>query len=119
MVIYYHNPRCSKSREGLKIIQKAKLKVQIKEYLKEAISESELKSLLKKLDKPVTSIIRKKESLYKEMNLQEELLSESDYINLICKTPQLLERPILVINEKAVIGRPSEEISKLIKEAHI
>ena len=111
---YYHNPRCSKSREGLKLLEEKGIKPTIKEYLKEKLDPKELKELFKKLKKSPLDAIRTKESIFKELELKGQELSEEEWINLIVKNPVLLERPILVSDKDAIIGRPPEDLFKII-----
>lgn len=108
----YHNPRCRKSRETLQIIQDKGKEVEIIEYLKETPSESELKELLKKLDKKPAEIIRKTESDFKE-NFKGKNLTDEEWISAMVKYPKLIERPIVVDGEKAVLGRPPENVNAL------
>ncbi len=113
MLKIYHNPRCSKSRQTLKIIQDKGIKVQIIEYLKENPSKKELKEILKKLNKKPIEIIRKGEAIFKE-NFKGKVLSDDEWIQAMVDFPKLIERPIVFNNDKAVIGRPPENVNSLI-----
>ena len=108
-LVIYHNPRCTKSRETLALIEKKK--PEIVEYLKTPPSATELKMLLKKLGLSVQDIIRKKEPLFIE---KDKKLSDEKWIAILVKNPVLIERPIVVKGNKAVIGRPPENVLKLI-----
>ena len=112
--MYYHNPRCSKSRQGIELLNKEKVSFVIKEYLKEPLTKKELKDLFKKIADAPNLIIRKKEKVYKELNLGSKSLNTNDWIDLIIENPILLERPILSNDKKAIIGRPPEEMLKII-----
>ncbi len=109
--IIYHNPRCSKSRETLELLRENKISPIIVEYLEHPFSEKEIKTLLKKLDMSATELIRKKESLIKEKKL--DITTEEKAIEALSLYPKLVERPIVVKGNKAVLGRPPENVKKL------
>ncbi len=111
---YYHNPKCSKSRQGLEFIKKLNIDFTIKEYLKEELSSPELLSIFSKLDMPTDMAIRKKESLYKELGFDKRSLSNQEWAEVIVKNPSLLERPILVGQIVAKIGRPTEQLKEAL-----
>lgn len=108
----YHNPRCSKSRETLALIQESGNDVEIVEYLKEIPSQDDLKLLLAKLNLKPQDIIRTTEAVYKEkfkgLNLNDE-----EWIMAMVEYPKLIQRPIVVKGNKAVIGRPPENVKEL------
>jgi len=109
----YHNPRCRKSREGLAILQDAKMEPEIIDYIKNPISFDELTDILRKLDIPAIDLVRKNEAIWKE-NFKNKALSEKEIIETMISFPKLIERPIVVHKEVAVIGRPPEKIKELI-----
>lgn len=109
----YHNPRCSKSRQGLAILQDANQNPEIINYIKNPISFEELSDLLGKLNIPAIDLVRKNEAIWKEEFKNKEL-SESEVIQAMVTHPKLIERPIVVQGDKAVIGRPPENIKSLI-----
>lgn len=109
----YHNPRCRKSREGLAILQDAKIEPEIIDYIKNPISFEELADILRKLDIPAIDLVRKNEAIWKE-NFKSKELSEKEVIEAMVSFPKLIERPIVVHKEAAVIGRPPEKIKELI-----
>lgn len=111
-LIIYHNPRCSKSREACSIIDTKGLPFEVREYLIDPLNEKEIKDLLKKLGMKVEDIIRKKEELFKS-KYKNKKLTEAEWIKVLSKNPILIERPIIVKEDKAVIGRPSENINLL------
>ncbi len=113
MLTIYHNPRCRKSRETLQIIEENNQKVQIVEYLKDVPSESELKELLEKLGLEAHQIIRKGEPVFKE-NYKGKDLTNEEWIKAMVENPKLIERPIVVKGQKAVLGRPPENVLDLI-----
>ena len=110
---YYHNNRCRKSREGLAFLESKNIHPEIINYLENRISKEELIELLKKLKITASELVRKSESTYKE-NIKGKSLSESEVINWMVKEPKLIERPILVNNELAEIGRPKENFLRII-----
>lgn len=109
-LLYYHNPRCSKSRQGLSLLEDKQVKVTVKEYLKEGLEKQELIKIFEKLG---SVPIRRKETAYKELKLKSEP-SLQDWANIIAENPILLERPILVAQDKAVVGRPPEDIISIL-----
>ncbi len=109
----YHNPRCSKSRQGLAILQEAKVDFEIIEYLKTPLSEKELTAILSKLKIDAIDLIRKNEAIWKE-NYKGKELSNEQIIKAMAENPKLIERPIVIHKNKAVIGRPPEKIITII-----
>ncbi|HLW57293.1 MAG TPA: arsenate reductase (glutaredoxin) [Bacteriovoracaceae bacterium] len=108
----YHNPRCSKSREALKILENAGVDFEVVEYLKTPPKKADLQGILKKLNDSARNIVRTKESVFAELEV--DLDNENQIIDAILKHPILLERPIVVTNNRAVIGRPPENILDLL-----
>jgi arsenate reductase len=108
--IYYHNPKCSKSRAGLEFIQQLNIDFTIKEYLKEPLSEAEVLTLFTRLGDEVSQIIRTKEDIYKALGLKGKELSNRELAHLIIENPRLLERPILCGPTRACIGRPTDNL---------
>jgi len=113
MIEIWHNSRCSKSRAAFNYLQDCNIEFKIKEYLKEPPSKDELLNVLKKLNKKPSEIVRKKESIYKELNLKNA--TEDELIDAMVSNPKLIERPIIINNSRAVIARPLEEIVKVVK----
>jgi arsenate reductase len=113
-IIIYHNSKCSKSRKALEIIRSKNIEPTIILYLKNKLSKIEVKNLLSKLGLSIRGILRTGEDEYKKNNLKNENLSDDELIEFLIKFPRLLERPIVVKNNKAVIGRPSENILTLL-----
>ena len=111
-ITIYHNNRCTKSRCALELIEKKTKDFKVIEYLKTPPSEKELKDILKKLGMKAEDIIRKKEPLFKKF--EGKKLSEDQWMKILAKNPILIERPIVVKGNKAVIGRPTENILKII-----
>lgn len=113
MIVIYHNPRCTKSREGLEILKSSGKEFKIREYLKEPLSEDELTVLLKKLQLSPLQLIRKNESVWKD-EFKSLNLNDRELIGIMSKHPKLIERPIVENENNAVIGRPSSNIDLLL-----
>ncbi|MEC8677240.1 MAG: arsenate reductase (glutaredoxin) [Candidatus Margulisiibacteriota bacterium] len=112
--IFYHNPRCSKSRQALALLEERNVDVDIRYYLKDGIDADEVVELSKKLDLHPSEFVRKGESAYKDLGTDE--FSIEEWSDIIEKNPILLERPILVIGENAIIGRPPENVLQLLSQ---
>jgi len=110
----YHNPRCSKSRQGLEILKNANVDFEIIEYLKQPISAAEISTILTKLHLKPIDLVRTNESIWKE-NFKGKDLSDLAIIKAMVENPKLIERPIVINGDKAVIGRPPEKISSILK----
>lgn len=108
----YHNPRCGKSREMLKILHQKSENVTVVEYLKNCPTFEQLNGILAKLGIPAHDLIRKNESIYKD-KYQGKELSEKEWIQAMVDHPILIERPIVIKEDKAIIGRPVENLTKL------
>ena len=108
----YHNPRCSKSREVLKIIESKSINFEIVQYLKKPISKLELRNILKLLNIPPIDLIRKNESVYKK-NFKGKNLSYDQWLDVLCENPILIERPIVIKDNQALICRPAEKVLNL------
>lgn len=113
-MIYYHNPKCSKCCEGLKLLQSKNISFTVKEYLKEPLNIKELKEMISKLGLGPSEVVRKKEVLFKELKLDRKDLSQEEWFQTIVENPVLLQRPILVTSKKAVIGRPPERLLEVL-----
>jgi len=109
MIKIYHNPRCRKSREGLQIIENSGKEFEIIKYLEDIPSEEELAKIIKKLNINPIQLVRKNEKVWKE-NFKGKDLSDHEIVKAMIENPKLIERPIVINNNKAVIGRPPETI---------
>ncbi|HIE72940.1 MAG TPA: arsenate reductase (glutaredoxin) [Flavobacteriales bacterium] len=109
----YHNPRCSKSRQALALIQEKGQEVEIIEYLKESLSFKDLKSILEMLNIKAIELIRTNEIIWKE-NYKAKEMTDQELINAMMENPKLIERPIVIKNGKAIIGRPPEKVLDLL-----
>lgn len=116
-LILYHNPRCSKSRAALDWLNTHHINTKIIPYLLEPLSEPQLHTLKGKLGiDSVRQMMRTKDDIYQELRLEQT--DEAGLIAAIASHPALLERPIAVLGDRAAIGRPLENITKLIEQAH-
>ena len=113
-ITIYHNPRCSKSRQSLKILQDNNITPKIILYLENPPSKSDLKSLLTKLGIGARDLLRSSEEAYKVGGLADKSLSDEQLISAMLTEPKLIERPIVVAGEKAVLGRPPENVLTLL-----
>jgi len=113
-ITIYHNPKCSKSRQTLALLNEQKIQPTIIEYLINTPTVSELKAILKKLNLKARDLLRKKEAEYKALNLADDSLNEGDLLKAMCQHPRLIERPIVVHGNKAVIGRPPENVLEIL-----
>tara|TARA_R100001369_G_scaffold20091_5_gene37049 strand:+ start:11534 stop:11878 length:345 start_codon:yes stop_codon:yes gene_type:complete len=113
MITVYHNPRCSKSREGLTIVQNSGKDFFVREYLKSPLSEDELKKLIEKLGVKTIDLVRSKEEIWKK-EFKGKDLSSKDILKAMVNNPKLIERPIVENAEKAVIGRPISNIEEML-----
>ena len=114
-ITIYHNPRCSKSRQTKQILDERNLDAEVVEYLKTPPDSATLKSLLSKLGIPARELLRTHETEYKETGLDNLELSEEQIIDTMIKHPILIERPIVVSGNKAIIGRPPEKILDILE----
>lgn len=110
---FYHNPRCSKSRQALALLEEKGVQPKIRKYLEEVPSKEEFKLLLEKLNVEPSSLLRKGEAIYKEQykNLK---LNEAEWLEVMLQHPKLIERPIFINGNKAVVGRPPENVLDIL-----
>jgi len=113
MIRIYHNSRCRKSREGLDLVEKSGAAFQIVNYLEDIPTKEELREVLNCLAISPEMLVRKNEAIWKE-NYRGKLLSDEDILDAMIAHPKLIERPIVVKGNKAVIGRPKENITTLL-----
>jgi len=112
VVEIWHNSRCSKSRNALNYLKEKNIDYKVKEYLKEPITKEELKEVLDKLGMKPSELVRKKEAIYKELGLKDA--SEDELLEAMVQNPKLIERPIVINGDKAVVARPLENIEKVL-----
>ncbi len=113
MTTIWHNPKCSKSREALKLLEERGEGIEVIKYLETAPSREEIVSLLAKLGISARELMRTKEDLYKELSLA-SVEDESLLIDALAENPKLIERPILIDGNRAIIGRPVERVIEFL-----
>ena len=113
MIKIYHNNRCSKSRSGLQILEDSGKPYEVVKYLEDVPSEKELKTIIDQLGIQPIDLVRKNEAIWKS-NFKGKKLSDGDIIKAMLENPKLIERPIIINGDKAVIGRPPESILNII-----
>ena len=110
----YHNPRCSKSRQSLALLQEAGVEPEVIEYLTDPPTAEELTQILDSLQMEPTDLMRTGEAVYQELGLREKQLSRQEVIETMIQHPVLIQRPIVVNGDQAVIGRPPENLKSLL-----
>lgn len=110
----WHNQSCSKSKNAMTLLKDKKIKADVRNYLENPPSYEELKEILKKLNIKASELLRKNEELYTTLNLKDEN-NEEKLIEIMIQNPILIERPIIIKGDKAVIARPIENLEELIK----
>lgn len=108
----FHNNRCSKSRGALSILKEKGINPDVRYYLEEPPSTTELEGLLKKLKLKAVDLVRKNEPLYKE-NYKDKEYSEKEWLTILSENPKLIQRPIVINGDKAVIARPIERVEEI------
>tara|TARA_B100000902_G_scaffold395993_2_gene455830 strand:+ start:23637 stop:23975 length:339 start_codon:yes stop_codon:yes gene_type:complete len=108
----YHNPRCKKSRETLSILNKNNCKIEIIDYIKEPLNKKDLSIILKKLNILAIDLVRKNEIEWRKRDVKN--LDNEQIINLMIKFPKLMQRPIVTNGDKAIIGRPPDNVYKIM-----
>ena len=113
MTTIYHNPRCSKSRQALQLLEEKGVEVPVRKYLEDPPSEADLRKIVKLLGIRPIELCRKGEKIYKGLGLSADM-KDGDVIRLMVENPVLIERPVFVWGGKAVVGRPPENVLDLI-----
>jgi arsenate reductase len=113
-VTIYHNPRCSKSRQTLQLLRDRGVEPEVVEYLQTPPNEKTLKEILDQLGLEPRDLMRRKEAVYKELDLDNPALSRAALIKAMVANPILIERPIVCTKDKSALGRPPEEVLKII-----
>lgn len=113
-VTIYHNPRCSKSRQTLELIKSRHIEPLVIEYLKTPPGEAELRKLIKALGLSPRGLLRKGEAAYKDLKLDDSSITDDQIIQAMVSHPVLIERPIVIREEQAVIGRPPESVLTIL-----
>lgn len=113
-VTIYHNPRCSKSRQTLALLEEQGVAFKVIDYQKTPPSAAELKAILKKLGLRPQDIVRVSEARYAELGLKQRDVPDDELLRLMAENPILIERPIVVAGRKAALGRPPEQVLKIL-----
>ena len=113
MIKIYHNPRCSKSRQGLKLLEDSNQPFEVIKYLDNPLTTKELKDILSLLDIKPIDLVRKTEAIWKE-NYKDKTLTDAQVIEALINNPKLIERPIVTNKNKAVVGRPTDKITTIL-----
>ncbi len=113
MIKIYHNPKCSKSRAGLKYLEDKGIKPEVVEYMKNPLTTRELKDILAALNMKPLDLIRKKEDLFVK-EYKGKSLTDDEWLKIMADNPRLIERPVVVNGSKAVIARPAEKIEDIL-----
>lgn len=113
-VTIFHNPRCSKSRQTLQLLEEQGIEPQIRLYLEDQPTAKEIKELLNKLDISARDLLRKSEAAYKENQLSNKELTEAQLIKAMVEFPKLIERPIVIKGDLAKLGRPPEQVLEIL-----
>jgi len=114
VVTIYHNPRCSKSRQTLELLQSKGIDPEVVLYLENPLDSSTLTELLKKLGIGAQQLLRRSEPQFKD-NFRDRELTEMQLVEAMIRYPKLIERPIVVVDDRAVIGRPPENVLEIIE----
>jgi arsenate reductase (glutaredoxin) len=117
MIKIWHNNRCSKSREAKAILDESAEAIEVFEYLKNEFTKDDLKDIIKQLGiSDIRDMLRHKEAEYKELDIANENKTQEEILDLVVATPKLVERPIIIKDGKAVIARPMENLTNLLKD---
>lgn len=114
MIKIYHNPRCSKSRQGLALLEASGQEFEVVKYLETIPTKNELRNIIKKLGIRPEALLRKTEPIWKE-KFKGKPLTDNQILDAMVEYPKLIERPIVINNDKAVIGRPTAQIKTILK----
>jgi arsenate reductase (glutaredoxin) len=112
--VIYHNPRCSKSRETLQILEDNNVDADIVDYLEDPPTPQELKRIIGMLGVSARDLLRSTEPVYRDADLDDDSLSDDEIIDAICEYPALMQRPIVVAGDRAIIGRPPSRVMEII-----
>ena len=113
-VVIFHNPRCTKSRQALQLLQEQGVEPDVVEYLQNPPSKSRLKQILKMLGMKPRDLMRRQEKEYKELGLDNESLTQEQLITAMVENPKLIERPIVISDKGIALGRPPENVKKIL-----
>lgn len=110
----WHNPRCSKSRETLKLLEEKGVEPQVYLYLEEQPTADQITEILAKLDITARQLLRNSEDAYKDQNLKDKALTDEQLVAAMVATPKLIQRPIVINGKQARLGRPPEQVLEIL-----
>ncbi len=113
-ITIYHNPRCSKSRQALQLLRDNGIEPEIIDYLKNPPTASELRDILVRLEVKAIALTRTGETIFDKMNIKPENLSNDELVNFMAEHPEVIQRPIVIRGQRAVVGRPPEKVLELV-----
>lgn len=113
-IVFYHNPRCSKSRAVQALLLERGLQFELVDYLKQPPTKTDLNRILNGLDQPPQALLRSGDADFKALNLDRDELTRENIIDILETTPRLMQRPVVVVNDKARIGRPLENVESIL-----
>lgn len=115
-VTIYHNPRCSTSRHAVEVVEQAGVDADIVQYLKTPLDEAGLRTLLGQLEDPATDLVRR-DAHFKELGLSDDDVADADQVvKVLVEHPKLMQRPVLVKGDRAIIGRPKDRVAQLLAD---
>ncbi len=113
-VVVWHNPRCRKSRAGVKYLEEKGVDFEIVDYIKNGVDAEELARIIRLSGRPVSEFIRTNEKEYRELGLKGKELSPEEFAQIVAEHPKLLQRPIVVAGEKVVLAQPPERVDEIL-----
>ncbi len=113
-VVVWHNPRCRKSRAGVKYLEEKGVDFEIVDYIKNGVDAEELARIIRLSGRPVSEFIRTNEKEYRELGLKGKELSPEEFAQIVAEHPKLLQRPIVVSGEKVVLAQPPERVDEIL-----
>ena len=113
MIKIYHNPRCTKSRQALQLLEEKGVAHQVVKYMDEPLTPNEMKNVLRHLDMPAADLIRRNEQIWKD-EFRDKEMEEEELILAMIEYPKLMERPIVDNGDRAVVGRPTEKVLEVL-----
>ncbi len=113
-VIIWHNPRCRKSREGLKYLQEKGVEPEVFDYMKQGINPEALVEIIRKSGQPLSEFMRTNEKEFRELGLKGKTVTPEEFAQIAAQHPRLLQRPIVIKGNKAVVARPPERVDEIL-----
>ena len=113
-VVVWHNPRCRKSRAGVKYLEEKDVEFEIVDYIKNGVDVQELARIIRLSGRPVSEFIRTNEKEYRELGLKGKELTPEEFAQIVAEHPKLLQRPIVVAGDKVVLAQPPERVEEIL-----